>query len=95
MPAQALAVLRALCDMCCVCPQAIAAVCAVCNEARIEFKDGAYRSVGAPTEASLKVLVEKMGAAAGAKATAALHAARESGRATQAEPVSQVGVGLT
>lgn len=70
--------------------QAIAAVCAVCNEARIEFKEGAYRSVGAPTEACLKVLVEKMGTVSGAKATAAIHASRESSRATQAEPVSQV-----
>ncbi|MEW5317507.1 MAG: hypothetical protein WDW38_008796 [Sanguina aurantia] len=69
--------------------QAIAAVCAVCNEARVEFKEGAYRSVGAPTEASLKVLVEKMGAVSGTKATAAIHASREASRATQAEPVSQ------
>ncbi|GFH08660.1 cation_ATPase_N domain-containing protein [Haematococcus lacustris] len=32
-----------------------------CNEASIEFKNGAFRCVGAPTEAALKVLTEKLG----------------------------------
>ncbi|KAJ9505729.1 hypothetical protein QJQ45_012821 [Haematococcus lacustris] len=41
--------------------QAVAEVCAVCNEASIEFKNGAFRCVGAPTEAALKVLTEKLG----------------------------------
>ena len=41
--------------------QAIAEVCAVCNEARIECKEGMFRAVGAPTEAALVVLAEKLG----------------------------------
>ena len=41
--------------------QAIAEVCAVCNEARIECKEGMFRAVGAPTEAALVVLTEKLG----------------------------------
>jgi len=52
---------------------AIAEVCSVCNEARLEVKAGVYRAVGAPTEAALRVLVEKLGVAdaAGAKEVAA------------------------
>ncbi|RKP14584.1 hypothetical protein BJ684DRAFT_5461, partial [Piptocephalis cylindrospora] len=40
----------------------VAKVCALCNDAHIVFdpKDG-YRNVGEPTEAALKVLVEKIG----------------------------------
>ena len=41
--------------------QAVAEVCAVCNEARIESKEGLFRAVGAPTEAALVVLAEKLG----------------------------------
>lgn len=43
------------------CLQAVAEVCAVCNDAHIEYKDGKYHAVGAPTEAALSVLVEKLG----------------------------------
>eukprot|EP00877_Chromochloris_zofingiensis_P004035 jgi/Chrzof1/13632/Cz08g05050.t1 len=39
----------------------VAEVCAACSEAHIEIKNGVYRSVGAPTEAALKVLAEKLG----------------------------------
>lgn len=39
----------------------IAKICALCNESAIEFKDGKYVRVGEPTEAALKVLVEKIG----------------------------------
>ena len=46
---------------CCV--QALSEVCAVCNDARLEYKDGRYHAVGAPTEAALVVLVEKLGVA--------------------------------
>jgi Ca2+-transporting ATPase len=46
--------------------QAIAEVCAVCNEARIECKEGMFRAVGAPTEAALVVLAEKLGVPDGA-----------------------------
>ena len=42
-------------------PQAVAEVCAVCNDAHIEYKDGKFHAVGAPTEAALSVLVEKLG----------------------------------
>lgn len=45
------------------CSQALSEVCAVCNDAHIEFKDGRYHAVGAPTEAALVVLVEKLGVA--------------------------------
>ncbi len=34
---------------------ALAEVCAICNEAALEYKTGAFRAVGAPTEAALKV----------------------------------------
>ena len=33
----------------------------MCNEARIESKEGLFRAVGAPTEAALVVLAEKLG----------------------------------
>ena len=39
----------------------IAAICSLCNDAQLEFKDGQYSRIGEPTEAALKVLVEKMG----------------------------------
>ena len=42
--------------------QDFAAVCAVCNEASVNFFDGQFVRLGEPTEAALKVLVEKMGA---------------------------------
>lgn len=41
--------------------QAMAEVCALCNNATVECKGGAYRAVGAPTEAALAVLAEKLG----------------------------------
>lgn len=39
----------------------LATICSLCNEAYIEYKDGHYHRVGEPTEAALKVLVEKLG----------------------------------
>eukprot|EP01023_Acetabularia_acetabulum_P021677 TRINITY_DN2141_c0_g2_i10.p1 TRINITY_DN2141_c0_g2~~TRINITY_DN2141_c0_g2_i10.p1 ORF type:complete len:737 (-),score=164.64 TRINITY_DN2141_c0_g2_i10:1363-3513(-) len=36
-------------------------ICAVCNEAEIEVKSGVYKCHGAPTEAALVVLAEKIG----------------------------------
>ena len=44
-----------------MCLQALAEVCAVCNETRIEGAAGKFKVVGAPTEAALCVLVEKLG----------------------------------
>lgn len=41
--------------------QAIAKVCTHCNESDIEKVEGTFRAVGAPTEAALRVLVEKLG----------------------------------
>lgn len=41
--------------------QALAEICAVCNDAGIYFDGNLYRATGLPTEAALKVLVEKMG----------------------------------
>eukprot|EP00891_Asterochloris_glomerata_P005322 jgi/Astpho2/5322/fgenesh1_pm.00075_%23_6_t len=43
--------------------EALAEVCAVCNETRIEGAAGKFKVVGAPTEAALCVLVEKLGLA--------------------------------
>lgn len=40
---------------------ALAQISSLCNESSIEYKDGKYVRVGEPTEAALKVLVEKMG----------------------------------
>lgn len=42
--------------------QNLATICSICNEAVLEYKDGQYTRSGEPTEAALKVLVEKMGA---------------------------------
>ena len=39
----------------------VAAICSLCNEAQLEYKEGQYGRIGEPTEASLKVLVEKLG----------------------------------
>ncbi|TDH66215.1 hypothetical protein CCR75_005432 [Bremia lactucae] len=36
-------------------------VCALCNESAIEYRDDKYVRIGEPTEAALKVLVEKIG----------------------------------
>mmetsp|Transcript_25245 Transcript_25245/g.68622 ORF Transcript_25245/g.68622 Transcript_25245/m.68622 type:complete len:1048 (+) Transcript_25245:127-3270(+) len=47
--------------------QAVCEVCAVCNESKIEFKGSSYKAVGAPTEAALLTMVEKMGAPDGSK----------------------------
>ncbi|GFR44662.1 hypothetical protein Agub_g5952 [Astrephomene gubernaculifera] len=52
--------------------QTVAEVCAVCNEASLEFKFNAFRAVGAPTEAALLVLAEKLGLADGTETAAAL-----------------------
>ena len=37
------------------------ACCALCNDAEICYADGEYKRTGEPTEAALKVLVEKIG----------------------------------
>lgn len=39
----------------------LAKVCSLCNQAVIRYADGKYERVGEPTEAALKVLVEKIG----------------------------------
>ncbi|XP_024535215.1 calcium-transporting ATPase, endoplasmic reticulum-type [Selaginella moellendorffii] len=41
--------------------QTIAQIAAVCNDAAITYKGGQFRASGMPTEAALKVLVEKIG----------------------------------
>ncbi|KAI3441713.1 Cation_ATPase_N domain-containing protein [Psidium guajava] len=41
--------------------QAVAEICAVCNESGIYSEGRLFRATGLPTEAALKVLVEKMG----------------------------------
>jgi Ca2+-transporting ATPase len=43
--------------------ETVADICALCNDAQIKYDadEGAYVRVGEPTEAALKVLVEKMG----------------------------------
>jgi len=66
--------------------QAIAAVCSVCNDARIEA-DGAphFHAVGAPTEAALRVLVEKMGLPDAVENKAALAKAERG----EAEPINE------
>ena len=38
-----------------------AEVCALCNDSRLDIKNGAYKSIGQPTEAALLVLAEKIG----------------------------------
>ena len=71
--------------------EAVAAVCALCNESRIEWRadKAAYVCVGEPTEAALKVLVEKMGAPTD-KDNKAIAAARSRDRAAAAEAVCEV-----
>ena len=39
----------------------IAIVCALNSRATIEYKEGAYKRNGVPTEAALKVVAEKIG----------------------------------
>ena len=46
-------------------------MCTACNDARIEAKNGIFRAVGAPTEAALVVLAEKLGLADEAEQRAA------------------------
>lgn len=41
--------------------EALAEICALCNDAGIHFDGRLFRATGLPTEAALKVLVEKMG----------------------------------
>lgn len=41
--------------------QNMALVCSLCNDAKIIFSDSKFSKIGEPTEAALKVLVEKMG----------------------------------
>ncbi|OQR98970.1 calcium-transporting ATPase 1, endoplasmic reticulum-type [Achlya hypogyna] len=55
----------------------LATVCAMCNESEIEYNDGKYVRVGEPTEAALRVLVEKAGVP-DAKAQAELEALKTS-----------------
>ena len=38
-------------------------ICSLCNEADLVYKDGKFERVGEPTEAALRVLVEKVGVA--------------------------------
>merc|ERR1719353_805735 len=47
----------------------LAKVCALCNQSVIRYVDGKYERVGEPTEAALKVLVEKIGLPGKAKPT--------------------------
>lgn len=65
---------------------AIAQVCAVCSEASLESKGGVYKAIGAPTEAALKVLVEKMGAPV-AQISKSLSTLRESDPDSHPEPI--------
>ncbi|XP_009111394.1 calcium-transporting ATPase 2, endoplasmic reticulum-type [Brassica rapa] len=41
--------------------QAVAEICSVCNDAGVFYEGKLFRATGLPTEAALKVLVEKMG----------------------------------
>ena len=41
--------------------QDFATICSLCNDAVLEYKDNAFGRTGEPTEAALKVLVEKLG----------------------------------
>ena len=68
--------------------KALAAVCAVCNEAALESDEtGRFRFRGSPTEAALRVLVEKLGVPEpGAQDAAA--ALRRAAPAQNPQPVS-------
>jgi len=55
----------------------LAKVCALCNQAVIHYQDGKYERVGEPTEAALKVLVEKIGIEGKAKPTDPAAACKE------------------
>ncbi|KAK9917696.1 hypothetical protein WJX75_007286 [Coccomyxa subellipsoidea] len=68
--------------------EAIAEVCAVCNEARIECKEGVFKAAGAPTEAALVVLAEKLGVPH-AHQSAAIAAARQSDPDANADGVQR------
>ena len=48
------------------CLNMLAKICVLCNESTLEYNNGKYTRVGQPTEAALKVLVEKMGVPDGA-----------------------------
>lgn len=63
--------------------QRLAEICAICNDAKIVYNSGksAYSNVGEPTEAALKVLVEKIGCR-DAEITKSLSALSESARAS-------------
>ncbi|GBF94232.1 hypothetical protein Rsub_06502 [Raphidocelis subcapitata] len=65
---------------------AVAEVCVECNEARLEFKSGAFRAVGAPTEAALRALAEKLGVP-DAAVTAAAGELRRADPESNPEPV--------
>ncbi|CAD5326752.1 unnamed protein product [Arabidopsis thaliana] len=41
--------------------QAVAEICSICNDAGVFYEGKLFRATGLPTEAALKVLVEKMG----------------------------------
>lgn len=68
----------------------LAEVCALCNESRIEYNAAkqAYGCVGEPTEAALRVLVEKLGAPSD-KENAAIQEGRARDRARFAEGACQ------
>ncbi|EFJ40103.1 hypothetical protein VOLCADRAFT_84661 [Volvox carteri f. nagariensis] len=68
--------------------QTIAEVCAVCSEAQLEFKGSAFRAVGAPTEAALLVLAEKLGLQ-DPRETAAARKKRTATPEEHPQPVSQ------
>eukprot|EP00301_Raphidiophrys_heterophryoidea_P003538 c11593_g1_i1.p1 GENE.c11593_g1_i1~~c11593_g1_i1.p1 ORF type:complete len:1015 (+),score=278.67 c11593_g1_i1:75-3047(+) len=52
--------------------QMLSKVCAICNESQIVYESGKYDRIGEPTEAALKVLVEKLGHHDGSKASDAV-----------------------
>ncbi len=73
--------------------KALAAVCSVCNESSLESDEtGKFRYRGSPTEAALRVLIEKLGAPepAAQRAAAAL---RRAAPALNPQPVSALWEG--
>mmetsp|Transcript_20925 Transcript_20925/g.53619 ORF Transcript_20925/g.53619 Transcript_20925/m.53619 type:complete len:1079 (+) Transcript_20925:201-3437(+) len=56
--------------------EALATICAVCNDSKVVYTKGQYTAVGAPTEAALAVLVEKLGLPDSAEAEALARARR-------------------
>ncbi|KAF4317053.1 hypothetical protein BBO99_00006355 [Phytophthora kernoviae] len=66
----------------------LATVCALCNESAIEYLEGKYVRVGEPTEAALKVLVEKIGFPQDSTKQAELDSLRQSDPAKAAQYTS-------